>query len=1173
MRSRSNSPNMAARNGDGSQNSVVHLDPLKGTVLRDSMGGERGKDLSRDDLVFLLSIMEGELQARDEVIAVLKAKKMDLALLEAQYGFVIPGEVLRALQRDSLTAQASEAQQQDVYEKPMAELDRLVETGNQSYRRMLEQLLQVERSHSCALCRLEEQDQQHRAFMQRSDDLTCLLEQDRERLKLLLIQEKTYCERKEEKSEIEVSALKEELTKLKYFALLVVDEQQRLTDQLSQQSKRVQELTDIVDHAQQELNSTHSRAKEGELNVIRLEAELLEQASHFRLNQEAMMAKLANEDTQNRQLRQQLAALSRQLDELEGTRSTLQRAEEELQELRDRLSHRGEGCATTPGLLSEVEQLRRRVVEMEGKDEELIRMGDQCRDLDRKLGRESSQSRSLKAEVDKLNDRISELDRLEEALGKSKQECSALKGSLEKERASTKQLSGELDTLKVRVMELEVIEGQLERSEGALRLDFAKLRTLTVVLVEERKNMAERFRQTEEKLQEKKDGKLQAERDSVSTATEKLIEESRKVLRSKAELEERIQSVVKERDELRVRLRAEEDRSGDLQSKVSAMKKRIQVLEVKDGEFCREVKSPLLDNTNHCYQQEENKVKELTQEVDRLSRRLMQKGVVEGELMKAEEDFESLERRWSKEQERARALTVELEESRKELSKYQLAEKEVKNQEHLLLRRLQEEQVKSVLLKREVEALKEKVQWLMGTEESICHMQMDSSTLQKRLTQQEVRNRELAREMEGLTHELDRYRRFSKSLRPGITGRRFSDLHLSTKEVQTEPADTLPPDYRSPAPLALSGKSYEVIDGEDPNQNEDLVLNKCNSPLLTSIESLNHQNNNVRRFSILSPNGKDNQHPINSKLLKGNFDQKGDVMLAHTPGQPLHIKVTPDHGLNTATLEISSPTADNATSYTSTAVIPTSGAPPKQRITIIQNAAISPVARTKSSPPPERFGSPDKALSPLTMTPISVKSPDYSRTVSPDHTGSPIQMVTVSTGSLESTEVIGQAMFHVSPERRNGWQLQRSNSTGPSVITTEDNKIHIHLGSPYIQSINGITQSQSGGPYHTPGQEPMTPVLTNGCHIKGGSKITSSITITPANTPVARPSQITVPEFLKPGPTRIPKPKATVRREGQTALLNTGQSKGQPPAAAMHSGKNTVNGQTVFNRRNAPTTF
>lgn len=56
------------------------------------------------------------------MITVLKAEKMDLALLEAQYGFVTTGEVLRALQRDSLQDQASEAQQQDVYEKPMAEV-------------------------------------------------------------------------------------------------------------------------------------------------------------------------------------------------------------------------------------------------------------------------------------------------------------------------------------------------------------------------------------------------------------------------------------------------------------------------------------------------------------------------------------------------------------------------------------------------------------------------------------------------------------------------------------------------------------------------------------------------------------------------------------------------------------------------------------------------------------------------------------------------------------------------------------------------------------------------------------------------------------------------------------------------------------------------------------------
>lgn len=45
---------------------------------------------------------------------------MDLALLEAQYGFVTPKKVLEALQRDAF--QAKSAPWQDIYEKPMNEV-------------------------------------------------------------------------------------------------------------------------------------------------------------------------------------------------------------------------------------------------------------------------------------------------------------------------------------------------------------------------------------------------------------------------------------------------------------------------------------------------------------------------------------------------------------------------------------------------------------------------------------------------------------------------------------------------------------------------------------------------------------------------------------------------------------------------------------------------------------------------------------------------------------------------------------------------------------------------------------------------------------------------------------------------------------------------------------------
>ncbi|XP_035532025.1 filamin A-interacting protein 1-like [Morone saxatilis] len=895
---------------------------------------------------------------------------------------------------------------------------------------MLEQLLEVSRSHSGTLQRLQEQERSHRAFIDKSNCLNTLLEQDRQRLKLLIVKEREYQEIKEKKREKEVSTLKNELTKLKAFALLVVTEQQCLSELLEEQKRCVKELRAITDHIEREVRAAQPRAKKEKLKSLHLEVEHHNQVSTLNQSQNAM---------------------------------------------------------TAPSLLSEVEVLRRRVEEMEGKDEELLRMWGQCRDLDHKLARETSHCRSLRVDMDKLNGRISELDRIEEALGKSKQDCSFLKGSLDREREVSKMLSGELDTLKVRVRELEAIEGQLEKSEAVTRQDLAKLRSLTVALVDDRKTMAERLRQAEEKLN-RKEGKRN-EHSNLATMTERLREERQQTLRSKADLEERIKGIAKEKDELHDRLKTEEERNRELHSKITIMKKRLQVLENRKEKEEKYTNSSIPNNPNHHCQTEDNKVKELTQELDRLRKRLQDKEMLEGELMKVEENFESLEKRFKDEQKRSQVLTEELEVAKRELSRYDQAEKQEVNQEHLLLCRLQKEQVKSRLLGREVDTLKEKLQKLMGTEESICKVQTDHSTLQRKLTQQEARNRELAKEMTELSSELERYRQI-KNFTPGASRQHLSDLHQATKEVQTEQG-SVPPDYSE-----HSEKLDEENEDEDPNYNTEVI--KRRSSLVNNLNSLNSANNNINQYRSHSASGIDMHQTVNGEVM----------MLTHTPGQPLHIKVTPHHILNTATLEISSPTGDTAASYTSTAVIPKSGASPKQRITIIQNSALSGV-NTKTPP-----SSPDRTVSPLNGTPISrVLSPNSSRSVTPDHNNSPIQIVTVRTCSPEAAEVANQAVFSKTPERQNSWQHQRSNSTeaSPSIITSDDNKIHIHLGSPYIQSLNGMTHStpQPVGPYYLR-HEQRTQVLANGCHVKGVGKITSSITISPATSSASHSSNITV---------------------------------------------------------------
>ncbi|XP_072577635.1 filamin A-interacting protein 1-like isoform X1 [Vulpes vulpes] len=1083
-----------------------------------------GEDLSRDDLLFLLSILEGELQARDEVIGILKAEKMDLALLEAQYGFVTPKKVLEALQRDAFQAKSA-PWQEDIYEKPMNELDKVMEKHKESHRRILEQLLMAEKSHRQTILELEEEKRKHKEYMEKSDEFISLLEQECERLKRLIDQETKSQEKKEQEKEKRVTALKEELTKLKSFALMVVDEQQRLTAQLALQRQKIQDLTTSAKETHAKLALAETRVQEEEQKATRLEKELQTQTTKFHQNQETIMAKLTNEDSQNRQLRQKLAALSRQIDELEETNRSLRKAEEELQDIKEKIN---KGDYGNCGIMAEVEELRKRVLEMEGKDEELIKMEEQCRDLNKRLEKETSQSKDFKLEVEKLNKRIMALDKLEDAFNKSKQECYSLKCNLEKERMTTKQLSQELESLKVRIKELEAIESRLEKTEFTLKEDLTKLKTLTVMLVDERKTMSEKLKQTEDKLQAAS-SQLQMEQNKVTTVTEKLIEETKRALKSKTDVEEKMYSVTKERDDLKNKLKAEEEKGNDLLSKVNMLKNRLQSLEAIEKDFLKNKLNQDSSKSTTALHHENNKIKELSQEVERLRLKLKDMKAIEDDLMKTEDEYETLERRYANERDKAQFLSEELEHVKMELDKYKLAEKTESSHEQWLFKRLQEEEAKSGHLSREVDALKEKIHEYMATEDLICHLQGDHSVLQKKLNQQENRNRDLGREIENLTKELERYRHFSKSLRPSLNGRIISDPQVFSKEVQTEVVDNEPPDYKSLIPLeraVINGQLYEETEDqdEDPNDEESVLSFKCNSSTPCPVN---------RKLWIPWMKSKES-HPQNGKIQtkpNGNFMQPGDLVLSHTPGQPLHIKVTPDHVQNTATLEITSPTTESPLSYTSTAVIPNCGTP-KQRITILQNASITPV---KSKTSAEGLMNLEQSMSPITMATFArAQTPESCGSITPERTMSPIQVLamTGSAGSPEqgrSPEPIEisakHAIFRVSPDRQSSWQFQRSNSNSSSVITTEDNKIHIHLGSPYMQAVASPVRPASPS---TPPQDNRTQGLTNGALNKTTNKVTSSITITPTATPLPRQSQITIKEVCKQRiPTRIPKPKST----------------------------------------------
>ncbi|XP_071662959.1 filamin-A-interacting protein 1 isoform X3 [Patagioenas fasciata] len=1113
---------------------------------------KKSLEFSKEDLIKLLSIMEGELQAREDVIHMLKTEKTKPEVLEAHYGSAAPENVLRVLHRDAILAQEKSIGE-DVYEKPISELDRLEEKQKETYRRMLEQLLLAEKCHRRTVYELENEKHKHTDYMNKSDDFTNLLEQERERLKKLLEQEKIYQARKEKEHTKRLNKLREELVKLKSFALMLVDERQMHIEQLGQQSQKIQDLNQKLKEEEEKLKIISAKTKEDGQKLMKLEAELELKTSSFSQEHEEMTAKLANQESHNRQLRLKLVGLSRRIEELEETNKNLQKAEEELQELRDKIA-KGE-CGNS-SLMAEVENLRKRVLEMEGKDEEITKTESQCKELKNKLQEEEHHSKELKLEVEKLQKRMSELEKLEEAFSRSKSECSQLHLNLEREKNLTKDLINELEVVKTRVKDLEASESKLEKAEISLKDDLTKLKSFTVMLVDERKNMVEKIKQEEKKV-ESLNRNFKVEQGKVMDVTEKLIEESKKFLKLKSEMEEKVSSLTKERDELIGKLRSEEEKSSELSCRVDLLKKRIDGMEEVEREITRGRSRKGSEHGCH----EDNKIKELTVEIERLKKRLKQLEVVEGDLMKTEDEYDQLEQKFRTEQDKANFLSQQLEEMKLQIAKTKAIEKgEAVSQEAELRHRFRLEEAKSRDLTAEVQALKEKIHELMNKEDQLSQLQVDYSILQQRFMEEENKNKSMGQEVLNLTRELELSKRYSRALRPSINGRRMVDVPVTSTGVQTDAVSSEAAEEETPAVFIRKSFQEEnhimsnlrqvglkkpmerssVLERYPPAANE-LAMRKSWIPWMRKRETGAQAT------------------PDKGARTHGSPAHPGEVVLSPKQGQPLHIRVTPDHENSTATLEITSPTSEEF--FSSTTVIPTLGNQ-KPRITIIPSPNVMPQKGKGSESP---LGS-DRSMSPVTITTFSrEKSPEGGRAPFADRPTSPIQIMTVSTSAAPSEisvtpqsqdMTMGRAVFKVTPEKQTVPTPIRKYNANANIITTEDNKIHIHLGSQFKRSPSAAPDGASPVITVRPVNIAAEKEVVTGTVLRSprnnlssrpaASKVTSTITITPVTTSSTRGTQSVTGQdgsSLRPAPTRIP--------------VSKGMKAGKPVVAAPGAGNVT----------------
>lgn len=934
------------------------------------------------------------------------------------------------------------------------------------------------------------------------------------RLKKLLENEKAYQVRKEKEHSKRLAKVQEELVKLKSFALMLVNERQQHLEQMDQHSQRVQELSQQLQQREQALTEAKVRAQEDGSRVLSLEAELKEKSAKLTQQHEEMSAKLASQEINNRQLNAKLSGLTHKIQELEESNKSLRKSEDELQELREKI---GKGECGNSNLIAELENLRKRVLEMEGKDEEITKTENQCKELRKRLQEEDSRSKDLRLEVEKLQERMMELEKLEGAFSISKADGVQLQTALEREKGLTKELSDEVVALRIRMKELESSELKLEKSEMSLKDDLSKLKSLTVALMEERKTLMERLK-SDEKKKEDLSRMVKTEEGKVMEVTEKLIEESKKLLKLKSEMETKVETLTVEKGELSTKLAFEIDKTKDLNSKIGQMKKRLEGFEQAEKLSAKNSVKCELGRLSDPVKREDNKVKELTIEIERLKNRLKQLEVVEGDLIKTEDQYDMLEKKFITEQDKANILSQQVEEMRSQIARNKAIEKgEEESQEEDLRQQCKREEVKTRELQADVVALKEKIHELMHKEDQLSQLQVDYSILQQRFLEEEEKAKNMSTEVFHLTKELEVAKRHSRALRPSLNGRRMVDVAVTSTGVQTE---------------ALSAGSSE----EDTPA---VFIRK-------SVQEENHIMSNLRQKCLRKPSEKSGlercpssggdlglkkswipwmrkkDHPPQETNLEKPLHINGnhlpsELTMPPKQGQPLHIHVTPDHQNNMATLEISSPSAEDF--FSSSAPLSPNPSQPKSRITIIPTYS-APTSKRRPTTGPQ---GPERAKSPVTITTISrAKSPEVSRTPSScsGRPLSPVSIMTVSTAivpeasaSPEPQEMtMGRAVFKVTPEKQMVPMPIRKGHNNTSIITTtDDNKIHIHLGNSVapkmvVRPVAGASESKemtlsTGTVLRSPRQ--ITTTTTRSTQ----SKVMSSITISPVTSTSSRATQ------------------------------------------------------------------
>ncbi|XP_026859765.2 cortactin-binding protein 2 isoform X1 [Electrophorus electricus] len=239
-------------------------------------------NLSKPELLTLLSIMEGELEARDLVIEALRARRKEVFLQE-RYGHFSLTDPFLALQRDCESG-AGQKEHRPVSSSPISVLEAVMAHCRKMQERMSSQLAAAESRQK----RLEMEKLQLQSLEQEHRKLSAQLKDEREKNKHVVMMLVREC---------------------KQLAARVVEESQRFEEL----SLRSEQEGRSLGRMEEELAAERRRSQQ-------MEAEMEKQLAEFDTEREQLRARLSREESRTSELRTESDSLRQQVEQLRTER-------------------------------------------------------------------------------------------------------------------------------------------------------------------------------------------------------------------------------------------------------------------------------------------------------------------------------------------------------------------------------------------------------------------------------------------------------------------------------------------------------------------------------------------------------------------------------------------------------------------------------------------------------------------------------------------------------------------------------------------------------------------------------------------------------------------------------------------------------------------------------------